>query len=104
MCEYFGCAELRSLWYPLPENSGPYSDPCGSMAEVANIILDRQNVLPVPVRKTASKTYTESEVKIACLESDDLQGFKPLTPTRIGNVSLLDICNIDIWGVMTPAS
>ena len=89
MCEYFGCAELRHLWYPLPENAGPFSDPCGSMAEVANIILDRQNMLPVAVSRTQKKAKYTEDIKISCLESDDLQGFRPLALSRIGNVSIL---------------
>lgn len=42
-------------------------------------------MLPVEVSKTSFKT--QKEIKINCLESDDLQGFKPLAKSQIGAVS-----------------
>ena len=59
-------------------------DPAVALADLANIILDPDIKLPVQVYH---EKKTTTDVTINCLESDDLQGFKPLSKSSIGDVS-----------------
>lgn len=103
MMEFFGTKELRTIWFPPPESLEPVSDPCGPLADVANILMDSNNQLPVPVTRRPSTKYHSDEIKITCLESDDLQGFKPLSKSQIGAVSCSNTysakltCFYQIW-------
>ena len=54
-----------------------------ALADLANIILDPDIKLPVQV---THEKRTTTDVTINCLESDDLQGFKPLSKSSIGDV------------------
>ena len=58
-----------------------------ALADLANIILDPDIKLPVQVYH---EKKTTTDVTINCLESDDLQGFKPLSKSSIGDVSFFD--------------
>ena len=58
-----------------------------ALADLANIILDPDIKLPVQVYH---EKKTTTDVTINCLESDDLQGFKPLSKSSIGDVSIFD--------------
>ena len=58
-----------------------------ALADLANIILDPDIKLPVQVYH---EKKTTTDVTINCLESDDLQGFKPLSKSSIGDVSASD--------------
>ena len=55
-----------------------------ALADLANIVLDPDIRLPVQVYH---EKKTTTDVTINCLESDDLQGFKPLSKSSIGDVS-----------------
>ena len=87
MMEFFGRDELRHIWSPPPDTLEPISDPCPPLADIANILMDSGNALPIPVSKKSASKF-QDEIKITCLESDDLQGFKPLSKSQIGYVSL----------------
>ena len=63
-------------------------DPAVALADLANIILDPDIKLPVQVYH---EKKTTTDVTINCLESDDLQGFKPLSKSSIGDVSAFDL-------------
>ena len=55
-----------------------------ALADLANIVLHPDIKLPVQVYH---EKKTTTDVTINCLESDDLQGFKPLSKSSIGDVS-----------------
>ena len=65
-----------------------------ALADLANIILDPDIKLPVQVYH---EKKTTTDVTINCLESDDLQGFKPLSKSSIGDVS-----TFDLWSTFDP--
>ena len=84
LIEFFCCPEYRNLWSPLPETLLNNLDPAVALADLANIVLHPDIKLPVQVYH---EKKTTTDVTINCLESDDLQGFKPLSKSSIGDVS-----------------
>lgn len=85
--EFFSTTEYRHLWSPLPEVLLNNLDPSVALADLANLLLDPQLRLPCSVVREQNSKHS---VPVNCLESDDLQGFKPLTRSKIGHVSSPD--------------
>ena len=82
--EFFACGDYRHLWSPLPDTLLNNLDPSVALADLANLLLDPSLRLPCTVSRDK---MGQNDVHVNCLESDDLQGFRPLVKSKIGHVS-----------------
>ena len=58
-------------------------DPAVCLSELANVLCRPDLELPIHVVR---RRRHSTDIIVNCLESDDLQGFRPLAETKIGEV------------------